>query len=159
MTNVDILCETVQKDPLDGFARFALADALEEEGDERAGKERMIGERILKGTYFKAEKGKLLTQIRKAFAYKKRDVYISLATECPLHGTFWDEGSRAYYSQYDLTSEVIIYFGGSNPFQQKITPIEKVRPGTIIVCTGISCGKTATMQIFVRPDDYHLFLK
>ena len=89
--------------------------------------------------------------------YRKRAVYIYARETISLTGLNWDGGSRNEYqactidgiplqNQYDMS----VPAPWNNPFAGQSINIP---PGMVVVRGGISCGKQATLGIYVNPVD------
>lgn len=94
------------------------------------------------------------------FANKlERKKYVSIfVTDKPVKtfGTWWDGGSKYTYTGMSPTGQTVpleytdevrnLQFG--HQIKNAI-----VRPGVIVVKSGTSCGKPATVTLYVHPDD------
>lgn len=87
--------------------------------------------------------------------YRKRDLWISITESVKPFGYWWDGGSRTEY--WTLTDGHLARLSVPNgpPQFTKGVMAESValRPGLQVVTTGVFCGKTATMRVYIHPDD------
>ena len=88
--------------------------------------------------------------------YRKHEAVIKVETHVTLSGTYWDGGTRSTYTAVDLATHRSQgaphynppQFGGPTASPEVALPI-----GTVIVETGIFCGKKATAYISVHPEN------
>jgi len=88
--------------------------------------------------------------------YRKRNAYIYVSDFVALDGTYWDGGSRYTYHTINLATRKVgaapqyapPQFGGPRE-----TPQAPLISGAAIVRIGIFCGKTATVKIYLHPED------
>jgi hypothetical protein len=89
-------------------------------------------------------------------SYKKHQAIIHTADSVSLSGTYWDGGSRSTYVAVDLETRRSKGAPQYNPPQfggPKVVPEVSLPNGIVIVEGGTFCGKTATVTIFIRPDN------
>lgn len=88
--------------------------------------------------------------------YRKHNAYIWVRDSVALDGTYWDGGSRSTYHAINLATRKVgaapqyapPQFGGPRE-----TPQVPLIPGAAIVETGVFCGKTATVKVYLHPAD------
>ena len=93
--------------------------------------------------------------------YRKKNAFMRAQSECSLHGTYWDGGSRTTYTAVNLatlqTGAAEQYappqFGG--PAQ---APTVSIPDGVAIVATGVFCGKSATATVYVNPRNLSMLI-
>jgi len=95
-----------------------------------------------------------------ASGYKKRKAFIQSRTEKSLSNTYWDGGSRSSYTIVNLSTGQVIPCPQNAPLHFNGTaPTIKIDDDTVIIETGVFCGKTATASVYVSPENYSKFLK
>lgn len=152
---LDSLLTAVRDNPCDASLRRVLSDALEEMGGDGEGQRHIAS--IIDRVSFRstAPDSAMVKRIKKAFAYRKRTVVVTLAKSLQLQGTWWDGGSRDVYTVYNLTTGAKKSTPVHVPFSGTPTaPVWEIERGTVVVQTGTFCGKPATMCIWIHPDDY-----
>lgn len=106
--------------------------------------------------YAQVKNDPFLKQIAQRFGYRKHRVRIVPIDAVTLHDLNWSGGTRYSFTALDL--ETLATAGKDhsrlapwdNPAEGKTVPLE---PGVAVVCTGVFCGKTATMTIYIHPDN------
>ena len=95
-----------------------------------------------------------------ASGYKKRKAFIQSREKITLSNTYWDGGSRSSYTVVTLsTGQITPCPQYSPPEFGGFTPSIAIDNDTVIIETGIFCGKTATASVYVSPENYSKFLK
>jgi len=86
--------------------------------------------------------------------YKGRKIVISTMIPNQLE-SYWDGGSRTFYTFYELATEKLLNIGSNHPFFEKDKPrlIEKLPRGIIIVAHTIFCGKDMGITIYANKED------
>ena len=106
---------------------------------------------------------KLFPDLCRAFGYRKRNVFLSACTSITITGVNWSGGSRTIYTQVFLESLSVQTAGHLGVPASWNNPYEgaeiKLEPGKLIVTTGTFMGKTATMHIYVHPDNMPALLE
>jgi hypothetical protein len=156
-SNVKAMREVVGADPLTWTARLALADAHGEAGDADAEvRQRRTAELLRQGGFEWDGTGSAVPRIKKYLGYRRRVVRIRFATRVPLHGTYWDGGSRSVYHTFDLDTGCWMACPSYSPPQfggPKEMPTVEVGRGKVVVESGTFCGKATTVYVYVHPDD------
>jgi hypothetical protein len=79
-----------------------------------------------------------------------------LSTDVPSRlDSYWDEGSRDYFSFYELSTSKVLDVGSNHPFFEAGKPrdLESLPPGVVIVKHSIFCGKDMGITIYANAGD------
>tara|TARA_B100000614_G_C14562911_1_gene497822 strand:+ start:2045 stop:2404 length:360 start_codon:yes stop_codon:yes gene_type:complete len=84
--------------------------------------------------------------------YRKHSVMVAVAERETPFGWWWDEGSKSDYATARIGGS------GTTPWYPPQYPETKAQPiptggETVVVETGVFCGKPATMQLTIHPND------
>lgn len=95
----------------------------------------------------------LAAQVKKWVpGYRKRTVMVHAAENDTPFGWWWDGGSKSDYATARIGGS------GTTPWHCPPYPQTKADPiptgaETVVVETGVFCGKPATMKLIIHPDD------
>lgn len=86
-------------------------------------------------------------------ASRKKSYYVSdfHPMDCP---SFWDEGSKSYWTFYNLKERrVMMEMPSNHPFYEAGRPyqVNKLPPDCILIKTGYFMGKIMTAHFYVAP--------
>jgi hypothetical protein len=99
----------------------------------------------------------VLKRIAAKIGYRKREAAIWVRPKLHLTGLNWSGGSRSQYFAYRLEDGATHDSDHANmpaPWDNRFEGAEiLIPPGVVIVQHGHFMGKTATMYVYVRPDD------
>lgn len=104
-----------------------------------------------------AKNDALIAMICKKLNYKKRTVYL-VQGPTPKNKelrSYWDGGSRDYYSVYEIATGRIETMGSNHPFFERDKPstLKELPPGFLLIETGVFCGKPSMMRIYSNEAD------
>lgn len=87
-------------------------------------------------------------------SYKGRK--FKLSTDIPSRlNSYWNGGSRDYFSFYELSTGKVLDVGSNHPFFEAGKPrdLEELPPGIVIVKHSIFCGKDMGITIYANASD------
>lgn len=79
-----------------------------------------------------------------------------LSTDVPGRlNSYWDGGSRDYFSFYELSTRKTLDVGSNHPFFEASKPreLESLPPGVVVVKHSIFCGKDMGITIYANASD------
>jgi hypothetical protein len=94
-----------------------------------------------------------VAKLMRAQGYRKRKVNIMVETLLAPYGTYWEEGSRNFYTLVSLNGETL----GTFEFEPTETPIIDIQPRKPVLETGIFMGKPRNAVLWVHPYDEEFF--
>lgn len=108
-------------------------------------------------TYYNVP-AKEFKEICQAFGYRRKKVWLTVAPRFTITGNNWSGGSKTEYGLYDLgekRTKSLDFLGDPAPWDPKNPHGQEfpIPPGILVIKTGWFCGKTATMEIVVHPDN------
>ena len=116
-------------------------------------------------TYQRVEiPAKNVREITNLFGYKKRKVCIVATESVTLSGLNWSGGSRSVYTpirldNFQVDASKAEELGRPAPWVNPYAGMEvPLRDGYAIVKTGHFCGQTATMTIYVHPNNMPMLI-
>lgn len=107
------------------------------------------------------EEHKVTTMVRRLSGTHKRRFNLWLSDKQPLThycNSYWDGGSRDSYSVFDLNGQFIETPPSGNGLDKLADPYV-IQPGTLLMETGVFCGKPATVCFYGHESDRPWILK
>lgn len=93
--------------------------------------------------------------VRRLSGTRKREFYLSLC-ETPYSkdcNSYWDGGSRDNYTVLDMNGKYLETPPRGNGTFNKFADPYTIKPGTLLMETGIFCGKPATVTFYGNESD------
>jgi hypothetical protein len=93
--------------------------------------------------------------LRAAYDGRKFSAEITESVVIPATAGLWDGGSREYYKLVQLSDGHVIPFPGQNaaPWDPRQENEIRIKPGYVVVCHSIFCGKDMGLHFYVHPQN------